>query len=313
VKQICLFAALVAAVFAIAPLFMGDFYLNLVSQMMIAAVFALSFNLLVGYAGLTSLGHAAFLGLAAYLSAWLTTRAGLGHGAAAVLSILGTVIVAGLFGLIALRASGLGFLMITLALSQVLWGLAYRWVSVTNGDNGMTRLTRPAPFGIALNSAAAFYWFALIVTLVSFLLIAIFVRSAFGASLKGTRDQARRMSALGFNVWLIRWIVFVYAGFWAGVAGLLYVYYNKYIHPSSLSITTSAEGILGVIAGGSGTLIGPIIGAALVTFLKNFVSSYLDRWNMLLGFVFLIIVLLMPDGIVPGIQWLHRRWREARK
>ena len=311
-KRIAFLSVLVAGLFALLPVFAGDFYINLGSQIMIAAVFALSFNLLVGYAGLTSLGQAAFLGLAAYLSAWLTTRAGLGHGAAALLSILGTILVAAGFGLIALRASGLGFLMITLALSQVLWGLAYRWVSVTNGDNGMTRLSRPQPLGISIDSAASFYWFALIVTLVSFILIAIFVRSAFGDSVTGTRDQSRRMSALGYNVWIIRWITFIYAGFWGGIAGLLYVYYNKYIHPTSLSITTSAEGILGVIAGGSGTLVGPIIGAALVTFLKNYVSSYLERWNMLLGFVFLIIVVVMPDGIVPGLHRLQAMWR-ARK
>jgi len=311
-KRIAFLSVLVAGLFALLPVFAGDFYINLGSQIMIAAVFALSFNLLVGYAGLTSLGQAAFLGLAAYLSAWLTTRAGLGHGSAALLSILGTILVAAGFGLIALRASGLGFLMITLALSQVLWGLAYRWVSVTNGDNGMTRLSRPQPLGISIDSAASFYWFALIVTLVSFILIAIFVRSAFGDSVTGTRDQSRRMSALGYNVWIIRWITFIYAGFWGGIAGLLYVYYNKYIHPTSLSITTSAEGILGVIAGGSGTLVGPIIGAALVTFLKNYVSSYLERWNMLLGFVFLIIVVVMPDGIVPGLHRLQAMWR-ARK
>jgi len=176
----------------------------------------------------------------------------------------------------------------------------------------MTRLSRPQPLGISIDSAASFYWFALIVTLISFILIAIFVRSAFGDSVTGTRDQSRRMSALGYNVWMIRWITFIYAGFWGGIAGLLYVYYNKYIHPTSLSITTSAEGILGVIAGGSGTLVGPIIGAALVTFLKNYVSSYLERWNMLLGFVFLIIVVVMPDGIVPGLHRLQAMWR-ARK
>jgi len=296
-KRIAFLSVLVAGLFALLPVFAGDFYINLGSQIMIAAVFALSFNLLVGYAGLTSLGQAAFLGLAAYLSAWLTTRAGLGHGSAALLSILGTILVAAGFGLIALRASGLGFLMITLALSQVLWGLAYRWVSVTNGDNGMTRLSRPQPLGISIDSAASFYWFALIVTLVSFILIAIFVRSAFGDSVTGTRDQSRRMSALGYNVWMIRWITFIYAGFWGGIAGLLYVYYNKYIHPTSLSITTSAEGILGVIAGGSGTLVGPIIGAALVTFLKNYVSSYLERWNMLLGFVLITFLPISNAGI----------------
>jgi branched-chain amino acid transport system permease protein len=306
-------ALVIAAVMAFLPLFAGDFYVNLVSQIMIAAVFALSFNLLVGYAGLTSLGHAAFLGLAGYLSAWCTSRAGLDHGSAALVALAGTTVVAAFFGLIALRASGLGFLMITLALSQVLWGLAYRWVSVTNGDNGMPGLTRPHPFGIPLDGAMAFYWFALIVTLISFLAITMFVKSAFGDSVKGTRDQSQRMSALGYNVWMIRWITFIYAGFWAGVAGLLYVYYNKYIHPTALSITTSAEGILAVIAGGSGTLVGPIIGAALVTFLKNYVSSFLDRWNMLLGFVFLVIVVVMPDGIVPGLQSIWSRLRRSRK
>ncbi len=220
---------------------------------------------------------------------------------------------AALFGLIALRASGLGFLMITLALSQVLWGLAYRWVSVTNGDNGMTGLTRPKPFGISIDSAASFYWFALIVATLAFFLITIFVTSAFGSSLKGTRDQSRRMAALGYNVWLIRWVTFIYAGFWGGIAGILYVYYNKYIHPSSLSITSSAEGLLGVIAGGSGTLVGPIVGSVLVTFLKNYASSYIDRWNMLLGFVFMFIVIVMPEGIVPGVRRLASRYWGTRK
>ena len=304
---------IVVVVFALLPFVAGDFYINLGSQMMIAAIFALSLNLLAGYAGLTSLGHASFLGLAAYISAWLTTRGGFGNGTAALLSIAGTTVSAAFFGMIALRASGLGFLMITLALSQVLWGLAYRWVSVTNGDNGMAGLVRPMPFGISIDSAASFYWFALIVATVAFILITVFVSSSFGASLKGTRDQSRRMAALGYNVWMIRWITFIYAGFWGGIAGLLYVYYNKYIHPTSLSITSSAEGLLGVIAGGSGTLVGPIVGSVLVTFLKNYASSYIDRWNMLLGFVFMFIVMVMPDGIVPGVRRLAARWKEPRK
>lgn len=304
---------IVVGCFALVPFVAGDFYVNLGSQMMIAAIFALSLNLLAGYGGLTTLGHAAFLGLSAYFVAWLTTRLGLSHVPAALLSIFGTTICAALFGLIALRASGLGFLMITLALSQVLWGLAYRWVSVTNGDNGMTGVTRPMPLGISIESASAFYWFALIVTTIAFVLITIFVTSSFGASLRGTRDQSRRMAALGYNVWLIRWITFIYAGFWAGVSGILYVYYNKYIHPSSLSITSSAEGLLGVIAGGSGTLVGPIVGSIVVTFLKNYVSSYIDRWNMLLGFVFMFIVIVMPNGIVPGVRRLASYFKGARK
>jgi branched-chain amino acid transport system permease protein len=297
-------AVLLGGSLLLPPFLAGDFYINLASQILIAAIFALSLNLLVGFGGMTSLGHASYLGVAAYLSALLSSRYGFGHGAAALISISGTVAMAAFFGVIALRATGLGFLMITLALSQVLWGLAYRMSNVTNGDNGITGLTRPAPFGISLDNPAAFYWFVLVVTTIAFVMMMVFVSSAFGSSLKGVRDQPRRMAALGFNPWLIRWITFVYAGFWGGVAGLLYVYYHKYIHPSSLSTTSSAEALLGVIAGGSGTLGGPAVGAALVLLLKNYASAYIERWNMLLGLVFLFIVLVMPAGIVPGFSRL---------
>jgi branched-chain amino acid transport system permease protein len=303
--------ALLVVLLAVFPLVAGEFYINLGSQILVAAIFAASLNLLVGYGGLPSLGHAAWLGLSAYISAWLFLKLGLGHWATAPLALLATTLIACLFGLIALRATGLGFLMLTLALSQVLWGTAYRWVAVTDGDNGLRGLTRPAPFGINLDDSSAFYYFTLIVTAFSIWMIARFVSSPFGAALRGTRDQPRRMSALGHNVWLVRWITFFYAGFWGAVSGLLFVYYNKYIHPSSLSLTTSAEAILSVIAGGSGTLGGPIIGAAIVVLLKNYVSAYIERWNMLLGFVFVVIVVFMPDGIVPGVRrwWAH--WRKT--
>jgi branched-chain amino acid transport system permease protein len=303
--------ALLAAAFLLPPFLAGDFYINLASQILIAAIFALSLNLLVGFGGMTSLGHASYLGVAAYISALLTSRYGWGHGSAALLSIAGTTAMAACFGIIALRATGLGFLMITLALSQVLWGLAYRMSDVTNGDNGIAGLTRPMPFGISLESAVSFYWFALLVATLAFVMMAIFVSSAFGSSLKGVRDQPRRMAALGFNPWMIRWITFIYAGFWAGISGLLYVYYNKYIHPTSLSTASSAEALLGVIAGGSGTLGGPVVGGALVLLLKNYASAYVERWNMLLGLVFLFIVLVMPTGIVPAFGRLVAGLREA--
>jgi branched-chain amino acid transport system permease protein len=291
------------------PWVAGEYYVNLSSQILIAAIFAASLNLLVGYGGLPSLGHASYLGMAAYVSAWLSLNLGLGHWITAPAALAATTLMACVFGWIALRATGLGFLMITLALSQVLWGLGYRWVSVTNGDNGLSGLTRPAPFGISIESAIAFYYFALIVAIASIWFIARLVDSPFGAGLRGSRDQARRMAALGHDVWRVRWLTFVYAGFWGGVAGLLYVYYHKYIHPTSLSLTSSAEALLGVIAGGAGTLAGPIVGAGIVLILKNYASAYIERWNMLLGFVFLAIILFMPDGLVPG---LRRAWARLR-
>ena len=292
------------------PWVAGEFYINLTSQILIAAIFAASVNLLLGYGGLPTLGHAAYVGVAAYMSAWLYLKLGLGHWITAPIALAGTTLMACAFGLIALRATGLGFLMLTLALSQVLWGTAYRWVSVTDGDNGLRGLTRPAPFGISLDGATEFYYFALIVTVASIWLMARFVDSPFGAALRGTRDQPRRMGALGHDVGMIRWITFVYAGFWGAVSGLLFVYYHKYIHPVSLSLTNSAEGLLAVIAGGSGTLGGPIVGAAIVMILKNYVSTYIERWNMLLGFVFVVIVIFMPDGLVPGLRRLWVRWRK---
>jgi len=291
----------------------GEYYVNLASQVLIAAIFAMSLNLLVGYGGMTSLGHAAYLGVAAYATAWLMLRAGLGPLAAGGAALVVTTIVAAFYGVLALRASGLSFLMITLALGQILWGLAYRWVEMTGGDNGLSVLARPAPFRIDLTGATAFYYFTLAVFAVAFVVIMLLVRSPFGASLTATRDQARRMSALGHNVWLVRWMAFVLAGFWGAVSGVLYMYYNNYISPHALSLTQSAEALLMVIAGGPSTLLGPVVGAILVVLMKNVASVYVEHWTLLLGVVFVVIVLFLPDGIVPGAMRLYQRARRGRR
>jgi len=291
---------------ALLPLVAGEYYVNLSSQIVIFAVFAASINLLLGYGGLPTLGHAAYLGVAAYVSALMQLKLHYAHWLAAPIAVAATTAMGCAFGFIALRATGLGFLMLTLALSQVLWGTAYRWVAMTDGDNGLRGLQRPMPFGLDLNQAMPFYYFTLLIGVLAIWMMARFVHSPFGATLKGARDQPRRMAALGYDVWLIRWITFVYASFWGAVSGLLFVYYHKYIHPVSLSLANSAEGLLAVIAGGSGTLAGPIVGAAIVLLLKNWASAYIERWNMLLGFVFVVIVVFMPEGVVPGF---HRLWK----
>jgi branched-chain amino acid transport system permease protein len=290
----------------------GEYYINLASQILIAALFAVSLNLKVGYAGLISLGHAGYLGLSAYLSSWLMLNLQWGHFPAAMGALAGTTIMAALFGLVALRATGLGFLMITLALGQILWGVAFRWADVTGGDNGLSGTTRPSPFGVDLSGADNFYYFTLGIFLLVWCLIAIWVRSPFGASIRGSKDQPRRMSALGYNVWLIRWITFVVSGFFAAIAGLMYVYYQQFISPHSLSLTNSAEMLLMVIAGGPGTLLGPVVGATLVVLLKNVASAYINRWIMLLGFSFLFIVLFVPGGIVPGVARAVDAWRQRQ-
>ncbi|MEY4340895.1 MAG: hypothetical protein RL541_399 [Pseudomonadota bacterium] len=304
---------LVLLFLALLPLVSGEYFVNLGSQILIAVIFASSLNLLVGYAGLTSLGHASYLGLSAYISALLSIKMGLGHSVTAPASLLLTTLIGMVFGWIALRATGLGFLMLTLALSQIVWGLGYRWVSVTNGDNGLSGLTRPHPFGIDLDISNNFYWFALAITSLCIYMIQLMIRSPFGASIRGTRDQARRMSALGYNVWAIRWTTFVIASFLGAVAGLLYVYFHKYIHPSVMAITVSAEALLCVIAGGAGTLVGPLLGALVVVVLKNYASAYVERWNMLLGMVFLIIVIFMPAGLVSASAVWKDRFKAVDK
>jgi branched-chain amino acid transport system permease protein len=285
----------------------NEFYVNLASQVLIYALLAMSLNILVGLGGMVSLGHAAYLGVAAYTDAWLVTNAGVATLSAAFLAVAVTTAMAALFGLLALRAAGLGFVMITLALAQILWGLGYRWADLTGGDNGIRLASRPSPFGIDLANPTHFYYFALVVCLLAFVCLWRLAHSPFGASLRGARDQPRRMRMLGHDVWMVRWIAFIMAGFCGSIAGLLFVYYNQFIHPHSLSLQQSAEALLMVILGGANAFLGPIVGALIITLVKNVASSYVDRWNSLLGLIFVVVVLFMPQGIVPGLKF---RWTQ---
>jgi branched-chain amino acid transport system permease protein len=217
-----------------------------------------------------------------------------------------------IYAVLSLRATGIGFIMITLALGEIIWGLAYRWISITGGDNGINLHGRPQPFGFAIDSPSAFYYATLVVFLVSFASVAVFVRSPLGAALMGTRDQARRMTALGYHVWAIRFWACMFSGLLTAVSGILFVYYTQFISPQALDLTASAEVLLMVISGGAGTLFGPIVGAALVIVVKSVVSGFIERWNMLLGFIFVAIVILMPEGLVPGTARLWRLfWRKT--
>ena len=163
-----------------------------------------------------------------------------------------------------------------------------------------------------MSNATNFYYVTLIVFLLSVIAMAIFVRSPFGAALRGTRDQPRRMNALGYHVWLIRFYACLFSGLLTAVSGILFVYYTQFISPQTLALTSSAEVLLMVIAGGPGTLLGPIVGAGLVVIVKTVVSGFIERWNFLLGAIFVAIVILMPDGLVPGTTRLWRRFIRKR-
>ena len=290
----------------------NEYYVNLASQILIYALLAVSVNILLGYGGMVSLGHASFVGLASY-GAVLMLNAGFGHLLSAVVAIIFSTACGALFGLLALRASGIGFLMITLALGQIVWGIAYRANTITNGDNGLRYAERPAPFGIDINAAPNFYWFTLIVFAIALFFVWRLTRSPFGAALQGARDQPRRMRMLGHNVWLIQWLAFVLASFWGSVAGLLFVYYNLFISPHAIALQQSAEVLLMAILGGASTLTGPILGAVIITLVKNVASTYIDRWNTLLGAIFVIVIMFMPFGLVPGLRQLWLRWKRPPK
>ena len=214
---------------------------------MIFAVFALSLDVLMGYVGLPSLGHAAFFGVGGYTVTLLVVRQGVDWAPAALAALVASTLVAAVFGLIAIRAVDVFFMMITLALCQILWGLANRWGSFTGGYNGLPGLARPLP---VLESTVAFAY----VTTLSLALVTVLgqrlVRSPFGLSLQGIRDREVRMAVLGYDVWLHKYIAFVLCGLLAGVAGVLNAFYNGFVSPMDLSIRMSAEATLMVVLGG---------------------------------------------------------------
>jgi branched-chain amino acid transport system permease protein len=295
-----------AAILIALPWIIGnEFYVNMASQVLIYALFALSINMMLGYGGMVSLGHAAYLGIAGY-ACIVATVAGYNQLTAAIFAVSLSTATAALFGVLALRATGLSFIMITLALGQIVWGVTYRANDLTGGDNGIRHPARPMPFGLDIRGAHSFYYFTLIAFAIALFCIWRFSRSPFGASLMGARDQPRRMRMLGHNVWLIQWITFVMAGFWGSIASILYVYYNLFLSPHAISLQQSAEILLMAILGGASTLTGPIVGAAIITLVKNVVSTYVERWNTLLGAIFVVTIMFMPYGLVPGCAQLWR-------
>jgi len=292
-------AGVVGAVLLIAlPWVLSSYQLGLLTKMLIFAIFAMSLNLILGYAGLPSLGHAAYFGVAAYTTALLSLRVtpsfwldfGAGLAAAAV--------TAALFGLLALRAQGSYLLMITLALAQVLWGIAFGWRSLTGGDDGLPGIARPVVGPLRLGDGMSFYYFNLVVFALTVAVMWLVVRSPFGRALVGIRESARRMEVLGYNVWLHKYVAFVLAGTLAGLSGALFVYYNGFVSPAYLSIVFSATALIMVILGGAGTLLGPAVGSAAIVFLENAISAYTERWLLILGLIYVVVTLFAPTGLL---------------
>jgi branched-chain amino acid transport system permease protein len=293
-----------------------SYYAGLLTLALVYSIFAMSLNILVGYTGLQSLGHAAFSGSGAYAAAIAFHRFSQSFVVDAAIGIVVSALIAALFGLLALRATGAYFLMATLALAQVLWGLAFGWRSVTGGDDGLPGIARPVIGPLSLESGSAYFLFVLAVFVCVALAMSVFVRSPFGSALKGIRESESRMRMLGYNTWLYKYIAFVVAGTLAGLSGVLYVFYTGFVSTTEISVLLSAEALLMVILGGPGTVLGPVLGAAFVVFLRNYLSGLPvigERWLFILGLAYVLTVLLASRGIVGEIESRLRRRRAAAR
>jgi branched-chain amino acid transport system permease protein len=298
---------------ALVPLALSSYQLGLLTKMLIFALFAMSLDLVLGYGGLPSLGHAAYFGVGAYTVGLLAVRVIDNFWVDFVAGLVAATLAAALFGLLALRARGAYLLMITLALAQVLWGIAFGWRWLTGGDDGLPGVPRPSaglPWSLA--GGLAYYYFVLGAVLVVTVALWTVVRSPFGMALLGIRESERRMEVLGYDTWRYKYAAFVLAGLVAGLSGNLYVYYNGFVSPAYLSIVFSATALIMVILGGAGTLLGPALGGAIIVLLENVVSSHTERWLTVLGVIYVAVTLFAPEGLAGLVASRSRRMGSAR-
>src|SRR5438093_7217253 len=289
---------LVLVLLAAVPPFLSSYWVGLLTQIMIFAILAMSLDILLGYTGLPSLGHAGFFGVAAYTVAVLATAYHAGFWTCVVIGIAAGTLLSAALGLLVSHVRDVYFLMITLALGMVLWGLSYRWIPLTGGDNGIAGIPRlEAHAGLPVTGPIALYYVTLLVLIACSIVLALLVSSPFGFALRGIRENESRMSSLVFNSWLHSYLSYVIAGAFASVAGVMWAYYNGFVGPTYLDLTASSEVFLMVTLGGPGTLIGPALGAGAIVLLKNVISAYTHRWLLILGTVYVVTILGAPQGL----------------
>ncbi|MFC2019745.1 branched-chain amino acid ABC transporter permease [Chloroflexota bacterium] len=302
----------VGLIILILPPFADPYLKSMLAKILIFAIFALSLNLIFGYIGLFSLGHAAFLGVSSYTVAILIVRYGItSFWLVSPIAILVAVLFAAIFGVIALRVSGIYFLLVTLALGQLLYSIALKWRTMTGGSDGIAGIPYP-DLGIpalTMNSTS-FYYLVLAVFIICYLLMRRVVKSPFGQALQGIREDELRMKHLGYHTWLYKYIAFIIAGLFAGVAGVLFGSYTTVIVPDYLGVLISTLVMLMVIIGGTGVFWGPALGAAVVVLLEHYASLYTpERWPLILGGVFILAVMLLRGGISTHLLNL---WKKVR-
>jgi len=294
-----IWVALVAfAVLAGVPLALPGYPTTLATEMLIFATLAMSIDILAGFAGRTPLCHGAIFGVSTYVMLYYVTVANGSPWLGAALGVAAAMLTAMLFALLAVRTSGVYFLLVTLALGMVVWGVCLRWTSVTGGENGIRGTVRPAWLG----NARVLYYFSLAATSAMTAAMWRFVRSPFGLTLAGIRESETRMRALGYDVPLHLFVGFAVSGFFAGMAGVLYAFFNSFVSPSTVGLAQSVEGLLMAIVGGIGTLFGGLVGAAIIIALENLVSAFTERWMMALGLLFIFTMIFAPSGVLGRVR-----------
>ena len=312
-RKVLAVIVVLAAIALIVP-HANSFIILLATRALAFSILVMSLDLLLGFTGLASLGQAAYLGIGAYLTAILAARYQIGTGydfwLVIALGMIGGAALAAVFGLLALRATGVYFLMITLALGQCVWGLAYRWNSLTGGDNGINLQHRPK-FGVDLANDVTFFYLVFLLFAVSLFVMYTLVHSPFGRSLVGIRESELRMKILGYNTWLHKYIVFIIAGAFGGLSGVLWAETAGIVSPENVVLTTSVDALLMAVLGGAGTLVGGVIGAAVVLFIREYLSTLVHWWQYVLGGVYVLVILYLPGGLMSIPERLHR-WRASQ-
>ena len=282
------------------------FAAGIIRQILIFAIFASSLNLLVGYAGLPSLGHAAFFGGGAYAAAIAAERLGSDQLLVSLAAgIAGAALLAVVVGFLAVRAIGIFFLMLTLALAQMVFALAYQATDLTGGSNGFSGVHRPTLFGVDFSAATDLYVLVSVVFLLVMLLLWRVTTSTYGRTLVGVRENERRMRAMGYDTRTLKLSAFVLAGAVAGIAGALSSYEFRFVSPNDVALSTSVTGFVMVLIGGAGTLLGPVVGATVVLLIERALPSQIPA-QIVLGVLFILFVVFARQGIVGATRSLRR-------
>jgi branched-chain amino acid transport system permease protein len=284
-------ATLVGAL-ALVPLVAGNYPIKLLQEILIWGIFAMSLDLLMGYAGMVSFGHSAFFGIGAYTAALALTKAP---------GLLAALVLPAAAAALGARVSGVYFIMLTLAFSQMFYAVAFQ-NAFLGAEDGITGVPRPAVLGLDIGNPARFHIYLLVLVVLAALFLWRVARSPFGHVLRGIHENEARMQAVGYPVNRYKLLAFVIAGTVAGIAGSLYTQFQGSVSPDAFFWTTSGEALLMVIIGGSGTLGGAFLGAATFILLQSLVSSYTERWMLILGLTFVLLVLFAPGGIVGTLR-----------